>query len=615
MAESTALELNRVVEAVAQRYRNDPSKLVQILREVQDALRHIPEPAVDLIAAQLRLPRAKVAGVRSFYTFFHDAPRGEYEILFSDNITDRYLGKQDLLAHLCKKLWLEPDKVSEDGLVTVGSTSCTGMSDQGPAALVNGYPLTQLSLQRVDAIAELIGARAPLSAWPQEFFAVDDNIRRRDLLTQESFVAGAALLATFARGTRETLAEIDASGLRGRGGAGFKTASKWSFCHAAVAEEEGSVICDIDGHPERFVVCNADEGEPGTFKDRVLLNSYADLVFEGMTVCARIVGAQKGFLYLRGEYRYLLGKLEGVLQTRRQAGLLGEDILGQQGFSFDIEIHLGAGAYICGEESALIESLEGKRGVPRNRPPFPVTHGYLGRPTVVNNVETFAAAAKIAAHGGAWFNAVGTPQSAGTKLLSICGDCARPGVYEYPFGVTVRQILADCGAQDTQAVQVGGPSGTCISEGEFDRAIAFEDLATGGSFMVFGRSRDMFEAAHNFTAFFAHESCGFCTPCRVGTALLEKGMEKIASGHGTPSDLAEYRRLAQLMRSMSHCGLGQTAANPFVHSLDKFRETYDKRLRTQEFEPSFDLDKALEAARKITGRDDNAAHLGAKYEP
>ena len=356
-------------------------------------------------------------------------------------------------------------------------------------------------------------------------------------------------------------------------------------------------------------MCNADEGEPGTFKDRVLLNSYADLVFEGMTVGARVVGASKGFLYLRGEYRYLLEQLENVLQRRREAGLLGDNILGQADFSFDIEIHLGAGAYICGEESALIESLEGKRGRPRNRPPFPVTHGYKGRPTVVDNVETFACAAKIAEQGGAWFAAMGTAQSTGTKLLSVSGDCASPGIYEYPFGVTVRQILADCGAKEPYAVQVSGPSGTMISWKEFDRRIAFEDLPTAGAFMVFQRKRDPFQTALNFVHFFAHESCGFCTPCRVGTELQKKIMDKIASGHGTASDLEEMRSLGHILKTMSHCGLGSSAANPVLDTLEKFPDVYERKLKALAFEPAFDLDGALETARKITGRDDDWAHL------
>jgi len=602
-------DISRMLTPIFARHDVDASRLLQVLLEVQDACHFIPSEAIDQIAAHFDVPRVNVEGVAGFYSFLSTRPVGEYRILFSDNITDQMLGKDELMLYLCNKLWVEPGKVSEDGLVSVASPSCTGLCDQGPAALVNGWPLTNLDRNRLDLIAELIRSRKPVADWPPMLFEVADNIRRSDVLLGQPFEPGAAMRATLARGAKETLAEVDKSNLRGRGGAGFKTASKWSFCHAAIVEEEGSMICDVGGHPERYIVCNADEGEPGTFKDRVLLNSYADLVFEGMTVGARVVGASKGFLYLRGEYRYLLKQLESVLQKRREAGLLGDAILGRADFSFDIEIHLGAGAYICGEESALIESLEGRRGRPRNRPPFPVTHGYKGRPTVVDNVETFACVAKIAERGGAWFAAMGTAQSTGTKLLSISGDCATPGIYEYPFGVTVRQILADCGAREPYAVQVSGPSGTLISWKEFDRRIAFEDLPTAGAFMVFQRKRDMFQTARNFVHFFAHESCGFCTPCRVGTELQKKIMDKIASGHGTASDLEEMKSLGHILKTMSHCGLGSSAANPVLDTLEKFPDVYVRKLKALAFEPAFDLDGALETARKMTGRDDDWAHL------
>ncbi|BAN35424.1 hydrogen dehydrogenase [Sulfuricella denitrificans skB26] len=603
-------DISRILTPILERHGGDASRLLQVLLEVQDVCHFIPSEAIDLIAAHFGVPRVNVEGVVGFYSFLSTHSVGEYRLLFSGNITDQMLGKDELMQYLCNKLWVEPGKVSEDGLVSIGSTSCTGMCDQGPAALINGWPLTKLDHNRLDLIAELIRSRKPVADWPAMLFEVVDNIHRGDVLLGQPFEPGAAIRATLARGAKETLVEVDKSNLRGRGGAGFKTASKWSFCHATIAEEEGGVICDIDGHPERFIVCNADEGEPGTFKDRVLLNSYADLVFEGMTVGARVVGASKGFLYLRGEYRYLLQQLEAVLKCRREAGLLGETILGQMDFSFDIEIHLGAGAYICGEESALIESLEGKRGRPRNRPPFPVTYGYKGRPTVVDNVETFACAAKIAEKGGAWFAAIGTAQSTGTKLISVSGDVARPGIYEYPFGVTVSQILDDCGAEGRPyAVQVSGPSGTTISWKEFERKIAFEDLPTAGALMVFRRKRDLFQVAQNFADFFAHESCGFCTPCRVGTELQKKIMSKIASGYGTASDLEELKRLGHILKTMSHCGLGSSAANPVLDILEKFPDMVESKLKAFAFKPAFDLDGALATARTITGRDDDWAHL------
>jgi [NiFe] hydrogenase diaphorase moiety large subunit len=392
------------------------------------------------------------------------------------------------------------------------------------------------------------------------------------------------------------LEEMVKSGLRGQGGAGFRSAAKWMSCRNAPGEE-------------KYVVCNADEGEPGTFKDRVLMQDFADLVFEGMTLCGQVIGARQGFVYLRGEYRYLLDSLQATLQRRREAGLLGEAILDDPTFSFDIDIHLGAGAYVCGEESALIESLEGKHGVPRIRPPFPTTHGYLNKPTVVNNVETFASAAKIAVEGGAWFASRGTAESKGTKLLSLSGDCERPGIYEYPFGVTVQRVLEDCGAPDAQGIQMAGPAGHMISARQFNRRICFEDLATGGSFMVFNHQRDILDGIRNFTQFFVHESCGFCTPCRVGTSLMRDLVTKVHTGHGTRYDLEEMRKLGRIMRVACHCGLGQTAPNPVLDSLDQFPESWERRLRSTAFEPAFDLDAALEQARQLTGRSDPGAYL------
>ncbi len=492
---------------IVARWQHDSANLVQILRDIQESCGTIPSDTLDQLAKLLGVPRVRIEATASFYAFFHAESHGAYEVLFSDNIVDHMAGKEDLKQYFCERLWLEPKKLSEDGLVYVDDTADIGLADQAPAMLVNGLAIASLDKARLDLVAELIRAKKPLDEWPPMLFEIPDHVRKAGPLTGEAFVPGAALRAMIARGTEATLAEVEAANLRGRGGAGFKTATKWASCRKA----EGTA---------HYVVCNADEGEPGTFKDRVLLASHADLVFEGMTACARVIGAKQGFLYLRGEYRNLLERLKSVLAGRREAGLLGQNILGEAGFDFDIEIHLGAGAYICGEESALIESLEGKPGKPRNRPPFPDRCGYRNQPTVVNNVETFACAARIVERGGAWFAAIGTPQSTGTKLVSISGDCQRPGVYEYPFGVAVQQILIDCGAEDAHAVQVSGPSGTCISFREFDRRIAFEDLATAGAFMVFSRRRDMFEVARNFTHFFAHESCGFCTPCRVGTSLL-----------------------------------------------------------------------------------------------
>jgi [NiFe] hydrogenase diaphorase moiety large subunit len=613
-------DLEPRVRRIVARWGHDPTGLVQVLREIQEEFGYLPAAALTQVAHLLRIPYSRVKGVGSFYSFLTAEPHGSYRVLFSDNITDRMAGNERLIEAMCHRLWAEPGKVSEDGLVSVGRTSCTGMCDQGPALLVNGRAIPALTDERIDRICELVLARTPVAEWPAELFVVHDNVRRADIMLGHALKPGDPIRAALQRGShgwsesaanerswREayvgaaqgpiaTLEEIKRSNLRGRGGAGFTTGIKWEACRHATGLA-------------RYVVCNADEGEPGTFKDRVLLASHADLVFDGMTVAAYAIGASQGFLYLRGEYRYLLESLEATLERRRAAKLLGPGICGQPGFDFDIRIHVGAGSYVCGEESALIESLEGKRGVPRNRPPYPVTHGYRQQPTIVNNVETLCAAALIAVHGGDWYRSLGTLKSAGTKVLSVAGDVARPGLYEYPFGVTVRQVLEDCGAVNTQAVQISGPSGVCIDATEFGRRIALEDLPTAGAFTVFDASRDMFEVARNYAQFFAHESCGFCTPCRVGTSMLVATMDKIHAGNGTQHELREMNRLNKVLMMSAHCGLGHTACNPILDTLKRFRPAYERKLRSLDFTPAFDVDGALARARQMTGRDDAGAHL------
>ncbi len=585
------------LDALLNRHRRQPHALVQILREWQAREGWLPIGHLAHVAQALGLTLAHVQGVAGFYRFFHLQPVGRYRILFSDNITDRMLGSQALMQRLCQRLGVAPGQVRADGCVSVAMASCTGLCDQGPALLVNHHQvITRLTPDRVDEIAQRIEQGVPVADWPAEWMRVDDQIRRADILLGPQTEPGQGIATARARGPQGMLDEIKTSRLRGRGGAGFATATKWQLCRDA----PGAQHC---------VVCNADEGEPGTFKDRVLLTRYADAVFEGMTIAAWVVGARIGLVYLRGEYRALLEPLQAVLARRRAQGLLGRAIQGEAGFDFDIDIHVGAGAYVCGEESALIESLEGKRGTPRIRPPFPVEHGYLGHPTTVNNVETFCAVGHIAVNGGAWWAAVGTAQSTGTKIHSVSGDCERPGLYEYPFGTRIGRILEDCGARNTQAVQVGGPSGMCVSASDFDRRIAFEDVPTAGAFMVFDRSRDMFEVARNFAHFFAHESCGLCTPCRVSTEMVVHRLDKLARGHGSAADMRVLEELDTLMHRTTHCGLGAAACNPLRDTLTQFRPAYERHLASLHQVPGFDLDAELSQARLATGRNDPGAHL------
>ncbi|MCB2018786.1 MAG: NAD(P)H-dependent oxidoreductase subunit E [Hydrogenophaga sp.] len=596
-----------VADQVMARWHHDPHALVQVLRETQAQTHWLPRELLTHIGHAIGQTTAHVEGVAGFYRFFHLRPVGRVRVLFSDNITDRMAGSDALMARLCGRLGVAPGEVDPQGRFSVDRCSCTGLCDQGPALLVNHHQVvTRLDEERVDALAERLLAGSPPADWPAEWSRVEDTVRRADVLLQGLPDDATSLPELLARGPQSLLAEIERAAHRGRGGAGFPTARKWRFCAEAEAP---------DG--QRCVVCNADEGEPGTFKDRVLLSRHADELFDGMTLAARAIGAQTGFLYLRGEYRFLLPHLEAVLAQRRAQGLLGQDVGGVAGFHFDIAIHLGAGAYVCGEESALIESLEGQRGTPRIRPPFPVQRGYLGRPTVVNNVETLVAVAHIVRRGGHWWAGMGTSESRGTKIHSVSGDCERPGLYEYPLGTTVAQILADCGAHDAIAVQVGGPSGTCLPASGFGRAIAFEDVPSAGAFMVFDRRRDLFEVARHFAHFFAHESCGLCTPCRVGTELVVRRLDKLAhergAGRGSAFDIERLHELDELLHSGTHCGLGVSACNPLRDTMAHFGQAYAQRGAAVQFQPELDLDAALSSARRVTGRRDPGAHLSTEH--
>jgi len=291
-----------------------------------------------------------------------------------------------------------------------------------------------------------------------------------------------------------------------------------------------------------------------------------------MVIAAYAIGARNGIIYLRGEYEYLMKELEEYLQEMKNDNLLGKNIMGKEGFDFDIVIRLGSGAYVCGEETALIESLEGHRGEARNRPPFPVNTGFMGKPTTVNNVETLASVPQIILFGGEWFRKHGTDKSTGSKLYSVSGDCGKPGVYELPFGKTISEVLKMVEAEDTKAVQVGGASGICLNKTEFGRTLSFEDVPTGGAIMIFNESRSMLEILENFMEFFVEESCGQCTPCRIGNVKLLEGIRMIKDGNYTFSYIHKLKELGRTMQVASKCGLGQSSPNAFISILDNFKD-------------------------------------------
>jgi [NiFe] hydrogenase diaphorase moiety large subunit len=579
----------------------DPSALLDVLRDVQGRFGHVPEEAVPRIASHLKLSEAEVRGAVTFYHFFSLTPRGTSTIYLNDSITSWMKGRAAVARAFEDETGCLFGQVSQDGKIGLFPTACIGMSDQEPSAIVDGVVFTCLTPDKARAIVRGLKAGTPAR---DQVIALGDGANQSDLVRAMvsnnirkpgpvlfgPHESGAAVRKIAGMTPEQVIDEIKRSGLMGRGGAGFPTGLKWEFCRREKAVD-------------RYVVCNADEGEPGTFKDRVVLTELPRLLFEGMAVAGYAIGAKQGVLYLRAEYAYLRAHLEAVLAELRKEGTLGKKIAGSPAFDFDVTIKSGAGSYICGEESALLESAEGKRGEPRDRPPFPVQVGYLGQPTTVNNVETLATAVQIIVRGADWFKGLGTPKSAGTKLLSISGDCARPGVYEIEFGTTVKELLDMAGAPDAKAVQVGGPSGACISRADFDRKICFSDLATGGSVIVFGPGRDLFEVVGNFMDFFIEESCGWCVPCRAGNVLLKKKFEKVVRGQASEQDLRDLEDWGKLVKCMSRCGLGQTSPNPILTTLKNFRELYEAHIqKDKDFVPEFDLTAAIQEGCSAAGR-------------
>lgn len=369
-------------------------------------------------------------------------------------------------------------------------------------------------------------------------------------MTFKSVVTGQGLSACLKLSPDEVIDEVYNSDLQGRGGAGFLTGLKLRICR----EKESDM--------SRVIICNADEGEPGTFKDRMILTDFPELVFEGLAIASYAVGAKKAYVYLREEYHYLINHLHDKL--KKMSSLMNQ-------VNLTVDIRLGAGAYVCGEETALIESMEGYRGEPRDRPPYPVTDGFLHQPTAVLNVETLAWITTIMVKGATWFNGYGTEKSKGLKLFSISGDCMQPGVYEYPMGVTIAKILQNCGGSGAKAVQVGGAAGECVPAKDFKRKLCFEDVPPGGSVIVFSEERDMLKIIGNFLEFFVDESCGQCTPCREGTVKLLEGVRLLQKGSCSTEHLEALIRLGESMKLASKCGLGQCAPNAFLSICEHFR--------------------------------------------
>jgi len=590
------------IVSLLQKYSNDRGRLMDILLDIQEIYRHIPDEAIGIIADQLGLSKVDVEQTISFYHFFSLEPIGKYAIYLNDSPVAFMYGRADVAETFEKELGIPFNNVTEDGLIGIWDTADIGMNDQEPAAIINGTVFTMLTPDRAKKIVQgmkdgktvkeiVDGIGAELEGPEQLRTMIKNNIYLKGDVLFPAYEIGSALKKIVTQKPEQVVAEVKKSNLRGRGGAGFPTGLKWEYCRQS-------------GGDEVYLVCNADEGEPGTFKERVILTELPKLLFEGMAVAGYALDAHVGIIYLRYEYRYMKDFLEDLLQEMRDDNLLGKNIVGKSGFDFDIRIQLGAGSYVCGEESGLIESMEGKRGEPRNRPPFPVQSGYLDKPTVVNNVETLCKVVPIILNDADWFKTLGTEESAGTKFLSISGDCKDPGVYEVEWGMTINEMLEMVGASSVQAVKVGGPSGTCIDPSQFGRSIAFEDLATGGSMIIIGEQNNLLrDFILPFTNFFIEESCGSCVPCRSLTVVLRDKLLKILDGNGTQKDIDELYDWARLGLTANRCGLGQTAANPIITSIENFRNLYEDLVKTdEEFLSAFNMEQAVAESCEVVGR-------------
>jgi [NiFe] hydrogenase diaphorase moiety large subunit len=590
------------VKKIIDKYNADPSRLMDILLDIKSEKGYIPHELNQKIANALKISRADLEQTLSFYHFFPEKPTGTYTVYLNNSVVANMMGREQVKKTFEEEVGTRFGDVSTDGLIGLFDTSCIGMSDQEPAAIINGLIFINLTPFRVKEIVRDMRAGKSVEQMYRANFGdgsnsselvksvVTNHIRRKGPVLWDPQTPGEALRKAVKMNPEKVIEEIKRSNLRGRGGAGFPTGLKWEFCSKSQSDE-------------KYIFCNADEGEPGTFKDRVILTELPKLLFEGMAIAGYAVGASKGELYIRFEYKYLHKHLEKALEDLRAENILGENAGGKKGFNFDIRIQYGAGAYVCGEESALLESAEGKRGEPRDRPPFPVDKGYLEKPTVINNVETLCSVVKIIDKGSDWYISFGTRESAGTKLLSISGDCRFPGVYEIEWGFSIYDILQMVGATDTQAVQVGGPSGALVGPNEFKRKLGYEDLATGGSIIIFNKTRKLLEdVVMNFMEFFIEESCGSCSTCRNVPYILRNKLEKILKGNGVMQDIDDLQEWSKILK-FSRCGLGQTAANPITTSLKNFRYLYEEKVqKDKEFFTGFSLVSAVKESCEATGR-------------
>jgi NADH-quinone oxidoreductase subunit F len=560
------------VEHTMQRFDYQPHGLLETLITAQETFGHLPKELLIYVSEQLHVPLSKVYGVATFYEMFTLDRTGETHIMICTDPACAVAGAEAVLEEVCKAIGVEePGPTSADGRHSVKRVSCLGLCDQAPAALVNHTAQVGLTPGDVPALVrgEARMPRLQVRGNPRVLTAPIGVLAPTDLAAHRSQGAFAALEKALHDMTPDqVIDEVKKARLTGRGGAGFPTGTKWAYARQS------------PGSP-KYVVCNFDESEPGTFKDRALMEGNPFRVLEGLILSAYAIGAHQGYIFIRGEYPTATAIVETALQKLREAHLLGEHIL-DTGYDFQVEIRHNAGAYICGEETAQFEAIEGQRGHPRMKPPFPTSQGLFGKPTVINNVETLAVVPSLVLHGGEWFHQWGTAPSVGLKLFCLSGHVQQPGVVEAPLGITLRDLIEQFGGGfdgKPQAVLVGGAAGGLVHPDNFDVPMTHEDLGKlnvpigSGVVMVFNQSVDLWHVLEGLAHFFVHETCGHCAPCRLGTKQIYTLLNRINQGSGSPADLERLQTLSQTIRKICACGLGLTAASPTLTFLQHFEPT------------------------------------------
>ncbi len=560
--------VDQEVTALAESHEAQPEAALEVLLELQKRYGWVNQQQIEDVGRTLHIPAEKVYGLATFYSLLSTQPEPKNVVRVCDGPVCWLCGGGAVREAVDKTFEGHPDWKVE-------RTSCLGMCDSAPAALVNEQLAGPVSFERVGEL-EKVWRGQPRDYSSPRLGELRVMLAKVGLVDPDSITSarehGAylGLLGVLSHSPMDVVTEVENSGLTGRGGAGFPVGRKWRF------------VAQANRMP-KYIICNADKSEPLIFKDRVLIDTNPHQILEGMAVAGYACGANEGYIYIRGEYAAQADRLEQAISQAEQAGYLGNDIQGS-GFDFHIHVHRGAGAYICGEETALIESLEGKRGEPRNRPPYPPTAGYKDLPTLVNNVKSYAAVPAIVQQGAAWYRSLSPATTPGTKLYMLLGHVSNPGLFEAPFGLTLRQIIEEFGGgmrpgSEFHFALTGGAAGTIVSEKFMDIPIDYASGAKGislgaGAFLICDQRVSPVRFLSNLMNFFMHKSCGKCTPCRVGTYRAHEILENMVQDKGNPGDVDELRRLAEVMFDASFCGLGQSVPIPMRSALDNFMDDF-----------------------------------------